>query len=69
MDSKNLSAAPTPEDILVKETIEDILALRQLQISTGTITSRSQSQILRSLEPKALARVARILSAMDGGKQ
>jgi hypothetical protein len=48
-------------DPVVKAAVERILALRQLTVETGMKTYKSQSAILESLEPQALAAVALIL--------
>ena len=65
--------APTPktpltkeqEDTLVRETVQDILALRKLTKDCQTQTSRTQGAILQALEPNILTRVARVLAEME----
>ena len=59
----------TQEDTLVRETVRDVLALRKLTKDCGTKTSRTQGEILQSLEPKILTRVARILAETEEAPQ
>jgi hypothetical protein len=57
-------------DIEVKEALRQVLALRALTTSTGTITTYTQNKVLRGLSPEALTRVAVILSELaKGGAQ
>jgi hypothetical protein len=43
-------------DIEVKESLRQVLALRALTTSTGTITTYTQNKVLRGLSPEALTR-------------
>jgi hypothetical protein len=54
-------------DIEVKESLRQVLALRALTTSTGTITTYTQNKVLRGLSPEALTRVAVILSELEKG--
>jgi hypothetical protein len=58
-------ALETPTDIEVKEALRQVLALRALTASTGTITTFTQNKLLRGLSPDALTRVAVILREME----
>jgi hypothetical protein len=60
-------AAETPIDQEVRDAVRDILALRDLTKATGTATTRTQNDILRTLSPKALTRVAVILATLQEG--
>lgn len=57
----------TPIDIEVKEALRQVLALRALTSSTGTVTTYTQNKVLRGLSPEALTRVAVILNELDKG--
>lgn len=61
----NNSPNNSEQDTLVKETVKDLLALRQLSRTSRTVTTRSQNQLLRELDSRSLARVARILAEID----
>ncbi len=58
-------ALETHTDIEVKEALRQVLALRALTASTGTITTFTQNKLLRGLSPDALTRVAVILREME----
>jgi non-canonical (house-cleaning) NTP pyrophosphatase len=58
-------AVENPTDIEVKEALRQVLALRALTTSTGTITTFTQNKLLRGLSPEALTRVAVILREME----
>jgi hypothetical protein len=58
-------AVENPTDIEVKEALRQVLALRALTASTGTITTFTQNKLLRALSPEALTRVAVILREME----
>jgi len=55
----------TPVDREVKEALRQVLALRDLTASTGTVTTYTQNKVLRALSPEALTRVAVILSELE----
>jgi len=57
----------TPTDSEVREALRQVLALRALTTSTGTVTTYSQNKVLRALTPEALTRVAVILNELDKG--
>jgi len=57
----------TPTDIEVKEALRQVLALRALTASTGTVTTYTQNKVLRALSPEALTRVAVILNEIEKG--
>jgi hypothetical protein len=59
------SSNPTKQDIEVHEAVRDLMALRKLSAATGTITTRTQNDLLRRLNPEVLVRVARILAQME----
>jgi hypothetical protein len=58
-------ALENPTDIEVKEALRQVLALRALTASTGTITTFTQNKLLRGLSPEALTRVAVTLREME----
>lgn len=60
-----VSPKETPTDIEVKEALRQIMALRALTASTGTITTFTQNKVLRGLSSEALTRVAVILSELE----
>lgn len=60
-----VSLKETHTDTEVKEALRQVLALRALTASTGTITTYSQNKVLRGLSPEALTRVAVILSELE----
>jgi hypothetical protein len=68
-----MTAAPpkppkeTPIDIEVKEALRQVLALRALTSSTGTLTTYTQNKVLRALSAEGLTRVAVILNELDKG--
>jgi hypothetical protein len=55
----------TPTDIEVQEALRQVLALRALTASTGTVTTYTQNKVLRALSPEALTRVAVILTELE----
>ena len=57
----------TSVDREVKEALRQVLALRALTTSTGTVTTYTQNKLLRALSPEALTRVAVILSELEKG--
>jgi len=57
----------TSVDREVKEALRQVLALRALTTSTGTVTTYTQNKVLRALSPDALTRVAVILSELEKG--
>ncbi|HZW94330.1 MAG TPA: hypothetical protein VFF64_15370 [Candidatus Eremiobacteraceae bacterium] len=57
----------TAIDKEVKEALRQVLALRALTTSTGTVTTYTQNKVLRALTPEALTRVAVILNELDKG--
>jgi non-canonical (house-cleaning) NTP pyrophosphatase len=57
----------TSVDREVKEALRQVLALRALTSSTGTVTTYTQNKVLRALSPEALTRVAVILNELDKG--
>jgi non-canonical (house-cleaning) NTP pyrophosphatase len=57
----------TSTDREVKEALRQVLALRALTASTGTVTTYTQNKLLRALSPEALTRVAVILSELEKG--
>jgi hypothetical protein len=59
---------PVDVDAQVQKVVREILALRRLTKDTRFQTSKSQSHILASLSPEVLARVAVILSEMEGAQ-
>lgn len=61
----------TSVDHEVKEALRQVLALRALTASTGTVTGYTQNKVLRALSPEALTRVAVILNELEkkGGAQ
>jgi hypothetical protein len=59
--------ATQQDDVIVRETVSDILALRKLTKDCQTQTSRTQGAILQALDPKILTRVARCLAQFEEG--
>jgi hypothetical protein len=57
----------TSTDIEVKDALRQVMALRALTASTGTITTYTQNKVLRGLSPEALTRVAVILNELQKG--
>ena len=57
------------EDVSVRDAVRSVLALRSLTKSVNMRTTHSQTSILKTLSPGALARVAVVLAEMDGGRQ
>lgn len=53
------------EDASVRDAARDVLALRALTKSVNMRTTHSQTAILKTLTPSALARVAVILSELE----
>lgn len=66
METGNL----TPLEKEISEAVEEILVLRELTETDGTITSRSQGQVFRRLSldalPKVLLRLKRIEAEKTG---
>lgn len=58
----------TSVDREVKEALRQVLALRALTASTGTVTAYTQNKVLRALSPEALTRVAVILNEVEKGR-
>jgi hypothetical protein len=56
-------------DAQVREAVKDIVAIRKLGSAAHMSTNKSQSAVLRELNPEALKRVARILAEMDEAAQ
>ena len=55
----------TSVDREVKDALRQVLALRALTASTGTVTTYTQNKLLRALSPEALTRVAVILNELE----
>jgi hypothetical protein len=53
------------EDASVQDAVRDVLALRALTKRVNMRTTHSQTAVLKTLTPGALARVAVILGHMD----
>jgi hypothetical protein len=53
----------------VQEAVRDLIALRKLSAATGTITTRTQNDLIRRLKPEVLVRVARILAEVEEASQ
>jgi len=53
------------EDASVHDAVRDVLALRSLTKRVNMRTTHSQTAVLKTLTPGALARVAVILSQME----
>jgi hypothetical protein len=53
------------EDVSVRDAVRDVLALRALTKSVNMRTSHSQTAVLKTLSPVALARVAVILNELE----
>lgn len=56
------------EDIQVHETLEKILALRNISKTLNMRTTQSQTAILKTVSAGTLARIAVILKKLDEGK-
>lgn len=57
------------EDIQVRDTLEKILALRNISKTLNMRTTQSQTAILKTVSAGALARIAVILKKLDEGKR
>jgi hypothetical protein len=57
------------EDVSVRGAVRDVVALRTLTKCVNMRTTHSQTAILKTLSPGALARVAVVLAEMDWGVQ
>jgi hypothetical protein len=69
VDSKT-PQAKEQEDAAVRDAVRDVIALRALTKSVNMRTTHSQTAVLKTLTPAALARVAVILSKMtEEGRQ
>ena len=69
-DSMTPTVPPLKEtsvDREVKEALRQVLALRALTTSTGTVTTYTQNKVLRALSSEALTRVAVILNEIEKG--
>jgi hypothetical protein len=60
-----ISQTREQEDTSVRDAVRDVLALRALTKSVNMRTTHSQTAILKTLTPSALARVAVILEATE----